>query len=269
MDHVFWVFIEFVAILLLFYVLVFWPQNMWDLRSLTRDQIHTPLIGRRSLNHWTTREIPTLSLTSHRDLKPTKTKTVVSASLLASTLTPPSIQLSCWKPGNHSGLFLFLVYPSRICLLLFLSSLLVFVIYCMSQCTYLLSLTLIQSYSNLSFTRIRGIFLNIKLFMSVPWLKVCPSAPVTSSWKLKATLRSFDSHVLAPNSCQPLHSHFPSFLPLNLMFYPQETDYDSLNLPDSHLPLLTCFSLCLEGSTSLFQSQDFSTWLTFFLAWAN
>ena len=144
-----------------------------------------------------------------------------------------------------------------------------FVIYCMSQCTYLLSLTLIQSYSNLSFTRIRGIFLNIKLFMSVPWLKVCPSAPVTSSWKLKATLRSFDSHVLAPNSCQPLHSHFPSFLPLNLMFYPQETDYDSLNLPDSHLPLLTCFSLCLEGSTSLFLSQDFSTWLTFFLAWAN
>ena len=30
-------FIEFVTLLLLFYVLVFWPQGMWDLRSLTRD----------------------------------------------------------------------------------------------------------------------------------------------------------------------------------------------------------------------------------------
>ena len=31
------VFIEFVTILLLFYVLVFWPRGMWDLSSLTRD----------------------------------------------------------------------------------------------------------------------------------------------------------------------------------------------------------------------------------------
>ena len=150
MWTIFEVFVEFVAILLLFYVLVFWLQNMWDLRSLIRDWIHTPFTGRWSLNHWTTREIPTFSLTSHRDLKPTKTKTLISSSLLASTLTPPSIQLSRWKPGNHSGLVLFLVYPSRICLLLFLSSL---VIYCMSQCIFLLSPTLIQSYSNLSFTQ--------------------------------------------------------------------------------------------------------------------
>ena len=31
------IFIEFVTLLLLFYALVFWPQGMWDLRSLTRD----------------------------------------------------------------------------------------------------------------------------------------------------------------------------------------------------------------------------------------
>ena len=44
--------------LLLLYVLVFWPQGMWDLSSLTRDRTCTPCIGRRSLNHWTAREVP-------------------------------------------------------------------------------------------------------------------------------------------------------------------------------------------------------------------
>ena len=43
---IFKVFIEFITILLLFYVLVFWPQGMWDLSSLTRDRTHTPCIGR-------------------------------------------------------------------------------------------------------------------------------------------------------------------------------------------------------------------------------
>ena len=52
------IFIDFVTILLLFYVLVFWPRDMWDLSSLTRDGTHTPCIGRRSLNHWTAREVP-------------------------------------------------------------------------------------------------------------------------------------------------------------------------------------------------------------------
>ena len=32
------VFIEFVMILLLFHVLVFWPQGMWDLGSPMRDR---------------------------------------------------------------------------------------------------------------------------------------------------------------------------------------------------------------------------------------
>ena len=35
---------------------------MWDLGSLTRDGTHTPCIGRRSLNHWTTREVPVIAL---------------------------------------------------------------------------------------------------------------------------------------------------------------------------------------------------------------
>ena len=34
---IFKVFIEFVAILLLVYVLVFWPQGMWDLSFPTRN----------------------------------------------------------------------------------------------------------------------------------------------------------------------------------------------------------------------------------------
>ena len=47
-----------IAILLLFHVLFFWPQGMWDLSFLTRDQTPTSLIGRPSLNRWTTREVP-------------------------------------------------------------------------------------------------------------------------------------------------------------------------------------------------------------------
>ena len=52
------VFTESVTILLLFYVLVFQPWDMWDLNSLTRDQAHTLSIRRRRLNHWPTGKIP-------------------------------------------------------------------------------------------------------------------------------------------------------------------------------------------------------------------
>ena len=57
MWTVFKVFVEFVTILLLFYVLVLWPQGMLDLSSLTRDPQCTTCIGRQNLNHWTTREV--------------------------------------------------------------------------------------------------------------------------------------------------------------------------------------------------------------------
>ena len=50
--------LTFVTILLLFYVLVFWPWSMWDLSSWTRDLTRILCMGKWSLNHWTTREIP-------------------------------------------------------------------------------------------------------------------------------------------------------------------------------------------------------------------
>ena len=63
MWTIFKVFIEFVTILLLFYVLFFfWFRGMWDLSSPTRDQTQTPCIGRRSLNYWTTRKAPGITL---------------------------------------------------------------------------------------------------------------------------------------------------------------------------------------------------------------
>ena len=54
------VFMEVVTILLLFCVLVFWPQGMGDLTDLTGGQIHTPCYGRQSLNHWTAKEVKLL-----------------------------------------------------------------------------------------------------------------------------------------------------------------------------------------------------------------
>ena len=57
MWTIFKVFIEFVTILLLF-CFASWPRGTWDLSSLTRGGTCTPCIGRRSLNHWTTREVP-------------------------------------------------------------------------------------------------------------------------------------------------------------------------------------------------------------------
>ena len=49
-----------------FYVLLFCPQGMWDLSSLMRVRTCTPCIGRQSLNHWTTREVPPHSLLVRR-----------------------------------------------------------------------------------------------------------------------------------------------------------------------------------------------------------
>ena len=58
MRIIFKVFIEFVTVLLLFYILVFWLWEMWDLSSQTRDQTHIPCIRRQSLNHWTAKAVP-------------------------------------------------------------------------------------------------------------------------------------------------------------------------------------------------------------------
>ena len=50
-------FVEFVAILFLFSVLVFLAMRHTG-ASLTRDQTRSPGIGRQDLNHWTTRRAP-------------------------------------------------------------------------------------------------------------------------------------------------------------------------------------------------------------------
>ena len=44
---------------LFFMVLVFWLWGMQELGSPTRNATFTPCVGRRTLNHWTTREVPT------------------------------------------------------------------------------------------------------------------------------------------------------------------------------------------------------------------
>ena len=58
-DH-FQIFIEFVTLLLLLYVLSFWPQGMWDLGSPVKVGTHITCTGRSSLNHWTARDIPSI-----------------------------------------------------------------------------------------------------------------------------------------------------------------------------------------------------------------
>ena len=62
MWAIFKLFIEFVTILLLFYVLFFWPRGMWDLSSPIGDRTHTPCIGKQGLIHWTAREVPLVYL---------------------------------------------------------------------------------------------------------------------------------------------------------------------------------------------------------------
>ena len=61
MWTIFKVFIKFVTILLLSYVLVFWPRSMWDVSSSTRVEPKLR-IGRRRLNIWTAREAPSQRL---------------------------------------------------------------------------------------------------------------------------------------------------------------------------------------------------------------
>ena len=59
--HNFLVFIEFVlcfTILVLIYILVFWPRGMWDFSSPTKDLTWPPCIGRWSLYHWTPGKSP-------------------------------------------------------------------------------------------------------------------------------------------------------------------------------------------------------------------
>ena len=54
-------------------VFVFWPRGVCALSSLTRHQSRTPCMARRNLSHWTTREVPRLSVLNY-DVLPNKVK---------------------------------------------------------------------------------------------------------------------------------------------------------------------------------------------------
>ena len=70
MWTIFKVLIEFVTILFLPYVLVFWLGGIRDLSLLSRDPTCTPFIGRQSLNHWTTKVCISLLLDAKTSIPP-------------------------------------------------------------------------------------------------------------------------------------------------------------------------------------------------------
>ena len=57
MWTIFKLFIEFVAMLFLMSILIFWPQGLWELITPSRDPTHIPCSGRPNLHHWT-KEVP-------------------------------------------------------------------------------------------------------------------------------------------------------------------------------------------------------------------
>ena len=70
MWTIFKVFIEFVTILLRFYVLVFWPRGEASGILAPRSGIEPepPAVEARGLNHWTTREVSTIPVLITVDL---------------------------------------------------------------------------------------------------------------------------------------------------------------------------------------------------------
>ena len=113
MWTIFKVFIEFVTVLLLFYVLVFSPQGMWDLSSPTKDRTCTPCIRRQSLNHWTAREVPPLLVKHpfpwHPSQHPQSWSVMRSTCILSAGCMFPiwypviiSCYLLCYSPDNLS-----------------------------------------------------------------------------------------------------------------------------------------------------------------------
>ena len=62
------VFIEFVTILLPFYILFFWSRGMWNFSSLARDQTHTSYTGRQILTTGLTGKSPGVILYAFQSL---------------------------------------------------------------------------------------------------------------------------------------------------------------------------------------------------------
>ena len=76
---------------------------MWDLSSLTRVRTRTPCIGRRSLNHWTTREVPIDGIICSLFLPPHP----AMASLKIEYTSSPTVfdlgRVTCFCQWNVSG----------------------------------------------------------------------------------------------------------------------------------------------------------------------
>ena len=56
------VFVELLQQCFCFLIWGFWPRDRWDLSSLTWNWTCAPCTGRRSLNHWTAREVLVLHI---------------------------------------------------------------------------------------------------------------------------------------------------------------------------------------------------------------
>ena len=92
------VFIEFLTILLLFYILLFWPWGTWDLSCLTRDQTRTSSLEGEVLTSGPPRKSPKLSFNVLSRLKSTITSMTNSGSTWSSKQRSTWItNLSCSK----------------------------------------------------------------------------------------------------------------------------------------------------------------------------
>ena len=106
MDHFFknyyWICYNIASVLCFGF---FWPWGMWDSSCPTRDQACTPCIGRQSLNHWTTKEVPSTRLlpwlsTSEGFLNGYHTLTFVKLFILCLHMAKSRTRLSDWAELN-------------------------------------------------------------------------------------------------------------------------------------------------------------------------
>ena len=101
MWTIFKVFIELITILLLFYVLVFWPQGMWDLRSPTRDRTPPPALEGKVLTAGPPGKSPLMSILKQQI---TLLPPLLSAVSLSSSMDLNFLTLYTYQNGRDSFL---------------------------------------------------------------------------------------------------------------------------------------------------------------------
>ena len=92
--------LEFVKTFLLLYGLVFWPRGMWDLSFPTMDRTHTPCIRKWSLNHWTTRKVPSSRFEALLSLD---SQTVLSEGVMTIPILEKQTRQKMWLEGKWLG----------------------------------------------------------------------------------------------------------------------------------------------------------------------